>query len=100
MSTTTSSTIAAHSLPSTVAQNLKSEGRDEQLARKASASLQSIENQLLEELSKPDDAKNQNKIQALQIKYQRALRFYEVLSTMMKNAHDVLMSVIRNLRLN
>jgi hypothetical protein len=99
MSGTSVNTAGTQPLAKTIAYNLQNNGQDERVAAKAASSLESIENNLLTELSKPDDAKNQNKIQQLQIRYQRALRFYEAFSTMMKNAHDTMMSVIRNMRL-
>ena len=99
MSNTSVNAVGTQPLAKTIAYNLQSNGQDERVAAKAASSLESIENDLLTELSKPDDAKNQNKIQQLQIKYQRALRFYEAFSTMMKNAHDTMMNVIRNMRL-
>ncbi|NLF25272.1 MAG: hypothetical protein GX589_06400 [Deltaproteobacteria bacterium] len=100
MSRTSVYAAGTRPLAKTIAHNLQSNGKDERVAAKTASSLESIEDKLLTELSKPDDAKNQNKIQQLQIKYQRALRFYEAFSTMMKNAHDTMMSVIRNMRLS
>ena len=100
MSNTAVSATGSQALGKTVAQNLKSSGQDEKVANKVSSSLQDIENQLLEELSKSDGAKDSDKIQALQVKYQRALRCYEAFSTMMRNAHESMMAVIRNMRLS
>ena len=41
----------------------------------------------------------ESEIAKLNIKYQRAMRVYELFTTVMKNAHEMMMSVIRNLRI-
>ena len=99
MTTTAAVGTDSKALYATVAGNLKKEGGAEKTGAKVAGSLQSIENELLELYSQPESASNEKEIAALQIRYQRAQRVYELFTTLMKNAHDMMMSVIRNLRL-
>jgi len=69
-------------------------------AGKLGENLYDLEQQLLAAYAKPEGKGRDAEIAALDIKYKRAMRLFEAFSTMMKNMHEMMMSVIRNMRLN
>ena len=87
------------SLARNVFKKLSSEGPEEETGRVIGDSLGKIEKQLIK-LYAEDKPENSGAIQALQIKYQRALRAVEGFMQLMRSMHEIMMSGIRNLRLS
>lgn len=91
-------------LAQSIGQNMKTNGQDERVAKRISTELDNIENQLLDELSKPEkdskgnQVRDSGKIEELQVRYRRALRLYEVMQELMRNGHEILMRAIQSLR--
>lgn len=75
-------------------------GAAEKALTKMGSELGSIQNQFLEEVSKPVEQQNQGKIQSLQMKMQSVMRTMTAVSEMMRSLHEMFMALIRNLRLN
>ena len=79
--------------------NLHTNGEEEKVGKSLANSMSNLENKFLKELSKPDGQRDEGKIQALKIKYERAQRMYAAFNTLMQNAHQLMMNVIRSMRL-
>ena len=67
-------------------------------AGSAAGKLDKAENNLLNLLN--SDNPSNNAVLKAQVEYQRALRFFEALSTLIKNVHETLMNVIRRMAVN
>lgn len=105
-------------MTSSIDQNLKTTSPEEKTGAKIATNLTRLEDQLIELYSAPPDDKKKQEdmlkklhldgkysttegaIEALTIQYQRALRTYDAFVTLMKTAHDTMMSAINQLRLN
>lgn len=93
-------------LANTISVNLKTEGGYDTAAGKIAENLAKLEHQLMDlysQASKATDAeqaKIQGDIATAQFKYQRAMRVYEGLQTLMKNMHEMFMRGIQNIRTN
>jgi len=80
--------------------NLLKNDKEEHVVEKVSEDLYNIESKLLNQLSLPEEKRDQGLIEKLQVKYKRAMRVYEMMQELMRNAHEVMMRVIHNFRVN
>lgn len=98
--------VTSGSLAQSLINGLRQSGEEEAAAGAVSNQLENIEDQLLKELSKPEKAQNgvagrdEGKIEVLQVKYKRAMRMYEALQTVLRNAHEIMMRAIQNMRVS
>lgn len=91
------STEIGANLATTIAQNLSTKGEDEATARKVGNSLSSIEDKLMKMYSDPKA--DQGKLKSLEVQYQRALRTFQAFMELMRNANEIMLRAIQNLRI-
>ena len=84
------------SLSGSIQENLAATGKWEKTAAAAGEQLDSIETQLLNELSKADP--DEGKVQKLEITYKRAQRVYETIRELISSMHETMMRGIQALR--
>lgn len=107
---------AVNSLANEVESNLMANGQDEQVAAKIGGSVSKMEDRLLKLYSAPEFKTKEEEAkwlkangfgaystlegaqQAMNVKYQRALRAMEAFMTLMRNSFETMMSAIRNLK--
>ena len=101
----TNYTVSSGSLAQSLINGLSRSGQEENAAGAVANQLENIEDQLLKELAKPEKdsqgnkVRDEGKIEVLQVKYKRAMRMYEALQQVLRNAHEIMMRAIQNLRL-
>ena len=87
-------------LGNNIEKSLKRDGELEHAGAKIANTVQGYEDQLLKLYADNADGKNEAEIQQVQIKYQRALRVMQLFSDLVRNAHEMMMRIIGNLRLS
>lgn len=73
-------------------------GRWEKATKKVAGSLYSAESRLIQLAGKDRNEAEEREYAALQVKYQRLQRGWEMFQQILKNIHEMAMTVIRNLR--
>ena len=94
-------------LSTAIRNNLNDDGNREKIGERIASTVGDLESQLLKKMSEasiekdPTKAKHlEGEVEALKIKYQRATRIYSLFTELMRNAHELMMSVIRNMRIS
>ena len=90
-------TNASSGFSANLAQSLSKTGAWEKAAGAAGTKLNTIESQLISELSKADP--DEGKVQKLEIMYKRAQRVYEIIRELINSMHETLMRGIQSLRI-
>ena len=83
-----------------VKQAIDTGGRWEKAGRKVAGTLYKTESRLIELAGKDRSKAEEKEYAALQIKYQRAQRGWQMFQQVLRNMHEMAMTAIRNLRFN
>lgn len=92
----TVSTYTSTDFSASLSRNLLETGAWERAAGTAGGKLNSIEAQLIGELSRADP--DEGKVQKLEIMYKRAQRIYEIIRELISSMHETMMRGIQSLR--